>query len=119
MGILKNLFNKKQEQQNFFFTPDNRKWGVDIDKFTKICLTSDNEKSKDTEITEEYQFHQSNDEGDDKESNPNIIQYHKSCKGTKNRRKKKGEKDKKAKKDPNFLCFRFFFVILPAKKRNL
>lgn len=54
MGILKNSFNKKQEQ-SFFFTPDNRKWGVDIDKFTKICLTSDNEKSKDTEITEGYE----------------------------------------------------------------
>ena len=35
MGILKNSFNKKQEQ-SFFFTPDNRKWGGDIDKFTKI-----------------------------------------------------------------------------------
>ena len=34
---------------------DGRKWGVDIDKFTKMCLTSDNEKSKDTEITEGYE----------------------------------------------------------------
>lgn len=54
MGILSNLRNKKEEQ-NFFFTPDNRKWGVDIDRFTKICLTSDNEKSKDTEITEGFE----------------------------------------------------------------
>jgi hypothetical protein len=54
MGILNNLRNKKEEQ-NFFFTPDNRKWGVDIDRFTKICLTSDNEKSKDTEITEGFE----------------------------------------------------------------
>lgn len=54
MRILSNLQNKKEEQ-NFFFTPDNRKWGVDIDRFTKICLTSDNEKSKDTEITEGFE----------------------------------------------------------------
>ena len=54
MGILKNSQNKKGEQE-IFFTPDNRKWGVDIDKFTKICLTSDNEKSKDTEITEGFE----------------------------------------------------------------
>jgi hypothetical protein len=54
MGILNNLRGKKEEQ-NFFFTPDNRKWGVDIDRFTKICLTSDNEKSKDTEITEGFE----------------------------------------------------------------
>ena len=53
MKILKNLLNKDEEQ--FFFTPDNRKWGVDIDKFTKLCLTSDTEKSKDTEITEGYE----------------------------------------------------------------
>lgn len=53
MGILKNLRNK--DEQQFFFTPDNRKWGVDIDKFTKLCLTSDTEKSKDTEITEGYE----------------------------------------------------------------
>ena len=54
MSILKNLFNKDKEgeRQEIFFTPDGRKWGVDIDKFTKKCLTSDNEKSKDTEITE-------------------------------------------------------------------
>lgn len=55
MSILNNLFNKKDEQQQFFFTPDNRKWGVDIDKFTSMCLTSDNERSKDTEITEGYE----------------------------------------------------------------
>ena len=61
MSILNNLFNKKEEQQQFFFTPDNRKWGVDVDKFTKYCLTSDNEKSKDTEITEGYE---KNDNGD-------------------------------------------------------
>ena len=54
MGILKNLSNKDNEQK-FFFTPDNRKWGVDVDRFTKMCLTSDNEKSKDTEITEGYE----------------------------------------------------------------
>lgn len=54
MGILKNLQNKKEEH-TIFFTPDNRKWGIDIDKFTKICLTSDNEKSKDTEITEGFE----------------------------------------------------------------
>lgn len=54
MGILKNLRNKEEPQQ-IFFTPDNRKWGVDIDKFTRMCLTSDNEKSKDTEITEGYE----------------------------------------------------------------
>ena len=54
MGILKNLLNKDNEQK-FFFTPDNRKWGVDVDRFTKMCLTSDNEKSKDTEITEGYE----------------------------------------------------------------
>lgn len=53
MKILKNLLNK--DEQQFFFTPDNRKWGVDIDKFTKLCLTSDTEKSKDTEITEGYE----------------------------------------------------------------
>jgi hypothetical protein len=63
MGILKNSQNKKGEQE-IFFTPDNRKWGVDIDKFTKICLTSDNEKSKDTEITE----------GFEKDDNGNITQ---------------------------------------------
>lgn len=58
MAILSRLFKKKdvQEQpQEFFFTADNRRWGVDIDRFTKICLTSDNEKSKDTEITEGYE----------------------------------------------------------------
>ncbi len=54
MGILKNLQNKEEVPQ-FLFTPDKRKWGVDIDKFTKICLTSDNEKSKDIEITEGYE----------------------------------------------------------------
>jgi hypothetical protein len=63
MSILKNLFNKDNEgeKQEIFFTPDGRKWGVDIDKFTKKCLTSDNEKSKDTEITEGYE---KTDEGD-------------------------------------------------------
>lgn len=56
MSILNNLFNKEEnQQQQFFFTPDNRKWGVDIDKFTSMCLTSDNERSKDTEITEGYE----------------------------------------------------------------
>lgn len=62
MSILNNLFKKKKDEeeldftgQQFFFTPDNRKWGVDIDKFTKLCLTSDNERSKDTEITEGYE----------------------------------------------------------------
>lgn len=54
MGILKNLRNKKEEE-TIFITPDNRKWGIDIDKFTRICLTSDNEKSKDTEITEGFE----------------------------------------------------------------
>ena len=54
MGILKNSRNKEEVPQ-FFFTPDKRKWGVDRDKFTKICLTSDNEKSKDIEITEGYE----------------------------------------------------------------
>lgn len=54
MKILRRLQGKKSEQK-FFFTPDNRKWGVDIDKFAKICLTSDNEKSKDTEITEGFE----------------------------------------------------------------
>ncbi len=55
MGILNLLSKKDNEGQKFFFTPDKRKWGVDIDKFTKLCLTSDNEKSKDTEITEGYE----------------------------------------------------------------
>lgn len=53
MGILKKSQNEGGQQ--FFLTPDNRKWGVDIDKFTRLCLTSDNEKSKDTEITEGYE----------------------------------------------------------------
>lgn len=62
MSILKNLFNKNKEneEQKFFFTPDGRKWSIDIDKFTKKCLTSDNEKSRDTEITEGYE---KNDDG--------------------------------------------------------
>ena len=57
MSILSNLFKKHEdgEGQEFFFTPDNRKWGVDIEKFTKYCLTSDSEKSKDTEVTEGYE----------------------------------------------------------------
>ena len=40
MSILKNLFNKgnEGEKQEIFFTPDGRKWGVDIDKFTKSVL---------------------------------------------------------------------------------
>ena len=54
MNILKRL-QSNEEEQRIIFTPDNRKWGVDIDKFTKMCLTSDNEKSKDTEITEGYE----------------------------------------------------------------
>ena len=62
MGILKNLFKAKPENGNeIFITPDGRKWGVDVDKFTKKCLTSDNEKSKDTEITEGYE---KNEDGD-------------------------------------------------------
>jgi len=52
MGILKKLQNKEDQ---VYFVADGRKWGVDIDKFTKMCLTSDNEKSKDTEITEGYE----------------------------------------------------------------
>jgi hypothetical protein len=52
MGILNHSSNKKNE---FFITPDGRKWGVNIDNFTKICLTSDKEKSKDTEITEGFE----------------------------------------------------------------
>ena len=65
MSILKNLFKKKEEeQQQVFLTADGRKWGVDIDKFTKICLTSDNEKSKDTEVTE----------GFERDENDNFIQ---------------------------------------------
>lgn len=53
MGIRRNSLNKKEE--HLFVSPDGRKWGVNIDKFTKICLTSDKEKSKDTEITEGYE----------------------------------------------------------------
>ena len=52
MGILKKLQHKEDQ---VYFVADGRKWGVDIDKFTKMCLTSDNEKSKDTEITEGYE----------------------------------------------------------------
>ena len=48
-------------QQGFFLTPDNRKWGVDIAKFTMYCLTSDSEKSKDTEVTEGYEKSESGD----------------------------------------------------------
>lgn len=57
MGILKNLFNKNDSevQQEVYFFADERMWGIDIDKFTSICLTSDNEKSKDTEITEGFE----------------------------------------------------------------
>lgn len=63
MSILSNLFKKNEdgEGQEFFFTPDNRKWGVDIEKFTKYCLTSDSEKSKDTEVTEGYEKSESGD----------------------------------------------------------
>ena len=53
MGILKKSSQSNKEE--IFFVADERKWGVDIDKFTKMCLTSDNEKSKDTEITEGYE----------------------------------------------------------------
>ena len=56
MEILKRLSKKsKDNEEQLFFVADGRKWGVDIDRFTKICLTSDNEKSKDTEITEGYE----------------------------------------------------------------
>ena len=63
MSILNNLFKRKEGEdgQEFFFTPDNRKWGVDIEKFTKYCLTSDSEKSKDTEVTEGYEKSESGD----------------------------------------------------------
>lgn len=63
MSILNNLFKRKEDEdgQEFFFTPDNRKWGVDIEKFTKYCLTSDSEKSKDTEVTEGYEKSESGD----------------------------------------------------------
>lgn len=63
MNILSNLFKKNEDEggQEFFFTPDNRKWGVDIEKFTKYCLTSDSEKSKDTEVTEGYEKSDSGD----------------------------------------------------------
>ena len=50
-----NLFSKKNNEEEFFISPDGRKWGVNIDKFTKICLTSDKEKSKDSEITEGFE----------------------------------------------------------------
>lgn len=63
MSILRNLFKKEEEneEQPFFFTQDNRKWCVDVEKFTRYCLTSDNEKSKDTEITEGYERNESGD----------------------------------------------------------